>query len=203
MGKPFIPFGCMPGAWGLRGKTREIAKAEYELKGYELRTTIANLTLTGKELNNTLNKLSREYDKITLGDFQIADANINLTGKKLSLRLLELELLSHKKTEREYDKERATINEEPWVHIGEIGYEKDKPAEGSFDLDWNDFFIADLKEAGYKGIADEDIVDLWLNELCKNVAMETYSGTGDFDDDVEEASHIKKQKIDDNKWEAS
>ena len=31
-----LKFGMMPGHWGLKGKTREIAKAEYELEGFEL-----------------------------------------------------------------------------------------------------------------------------------------------------------------------
>ena len=33
---PKLPFGTLPGHWGLKGKTREIAKAEYELEGYAL-----------------------------------------------------------------------------------------------------------------------------------------------------------------------
>ena len=38
-----LPFGTLPGHWGLKGKTREIAKAEYELEGYELKKRLLEI----------------------------------------------------------------------------------------------------------------------------------------------------------------
>lgn len=34
--KRLLPFGWLPGHWGLSGSMRELAKAEYELEGEEL-----------------------------------------------------------------------------------------------------------------------------------------------------------------------
>ena len=31
-----IPFSWLPASWGLKGKSRELAEAEYYLTGYEL-----------------------------------------------------------------------------------------------------------------------------------------------------------------------
>jgi hypothetical protein len=38
-----LPFGWMPGHWGLKGKTRLRAQAEYELSGMELDLRLAEI----------------------------------------------------------------------------------------------------------------------------------------------------------------
>ena len=45
MSKPVIPFGWLPGHWGLKGKTKERARAEYELEGYDLEIALAVIAL--------------------------------------------------------------------------------------------------------------------------------------------------------------
>jgi hypothetical protein len=51
---------------------------------------------------------------------------------------------------------------------------KDNLKNGFFEIDWNDEFVVQLKQAGYgfDGDPDEEIVDRWFRELCKNVASE-------------------------------
>ena len=71
-------------------------------------------------------------------------------------------------------KEAATVKGEPWVEV--IGMELD-PADfgnGSFELDWNDIFVAKLVRAGFQGKTDQDIVDNWFRSVCRNVVLETY-----------------------------
>jgi hypothetical protein len=46
--------------------------------------------------------------------------------------------------------------------------------QGAFDLDWNDKFVANLVRAGYQGKTDADIVDLWFQNVCRHVVMETW-----------------------------
>ena len=46
--------------------------------------------------------------------------------------------------------------------------------EGAFELDWNDIFIARLIKAGYQGKEDQDLVDQWFQNVCRNVVLETY-----------------------------
>ena len=71
-------------------------------------------------------------------------------------------------------KERATAKGEPWVAVLETHINKDNLKNGFFEIDWNDEFVLQLKQAGYgfDGDPPEEIVDRWFRELCKNVASE-------------------------------
>ena len=44
---------------------------------------------------------------------------------------------------------------------------------GFFELDWNEYFVLQLRSAGYKGNSDEEIVDQWFSELCQNLGSES------------------------------
>ena len=69
-------------------------------------------------------------------------------------------------------KEIATANKEPWVAVLDTHVNKDNIRNGFFELDWNDYFVLQLKSAGYTGDTDEAIVDQWFSELCRNVGAE-------------------------------
>ena len=55
-----------------------------------------------------------------------------------------------------------------------IDIDKDNPGAGSFELDWNDKFVANLIRAGYQCKTDQDIVDNWFRSICQNVVLENY-----------------------------
>lgn len=69
-------------------------------------------------------------------------------------------------------KEIATENKEPWVAVLDTHVNKDNIRNGFFELDWNEFFIVQLRGAGYVGETDEEIVDQWFTELCRNLGSE-------------------------------
>ena len=74
-------------------------------------------------------------------------------------------------------KQIATEKGEPWVEIKSIDFNFNDPGQGSFALDWNDKFVANLVRAGYQmrpDDSDADIVDRWFTEVCRNVVLETY-----------------------------
>ena len=71
-------------------------------------------------------------------------------------------------------KEQATKNGEPWVSILDMDVDMQNISNGSFELDWNDYFIARLVKSGYVGKTDADMVDQWFQNICRNVVMETY-----------------------------
>ena len=71
-------------------------------------------------------------------------------------------------------KDLATEAGEPWVEVLGIDIDKDNPGAGSFELDWNDKFVANLVRAGYQGKTDQDIVDNWFRSVCQNVVLENY-----------------------------
>jgi len=69
-------------------------------------------------------------------------------------------------------KEQATKNREPWINATQINVNKNDPRNGFFELDWNEYFVVQLREAGYQGQSDEEVVDAWFRELCNTVARE-------------------------------
>ena len=74
-------------------------------------------------------------------------------------------------------KERATESREPWVSIISLDVDPENLHQGSFELDWNEFFIARLVKAGYmmnKDDTDANIVDRWFQNVCRHVVMETW-----------------------------
>lgn len=68
-------------------------------------------------------------------------------------------------------KERATERGEPWVDVLETHVNKDNIRNGFFELDWNDQFVVQLKQAGYgyDGDPEEEIVDRWFRDLAANM----------------------------------
>jgi hypothetical protein len=53
----------------------------------------------------------------------------------------------------------------------------DQVSDGSFELDWNDIFVARLARAGYQmkpNDTDAEIVERWFQNICRNVALETW-----------------------------
>ena len=69
-------------------------------------------------------------------------------------------------------KDLATQNKEPWVCVLNTHVNKDNIRNGFFELDWNEYFVLQLRSAGYRGESDEEIVNQWFTELCRNVATE-------------------------------
>jgi len=81
-------------------------------------------------------------------------------------------------------KERATAKGEPWVAVLDTHVNKDNIRADLFELDWNNEFIVQLKQAGYgfDGDPDEEIVDRWFRDLAANMlaeeGMDTTRGAG-------------------------
>jgi hypothetical protein len=70
-------------------------------------------------------------------------------------------------------KEIATEKKEPWVAVLDTHVNKDNIRNGFFELDWNEYFVLQLKEAGYKGETEEAVVDKWFQDLCRGVGSES------------------------------
>jgi hypothetical protein len=70
-------------------------------------------------------------------------------------------------------KELATEKKEPWVAVLDTHVNKDNIRNGFFELDWNEYFVLQLKESGYQGDTEEAVVDQWFQELCRGVGSDT------------------------------
>ena len=71
-------------------------------------------------------------------------------------------------------KEKATKKGEPWFTIVDVEINSENPLNGAFELDWNEPFVKMLRSHGLVGETDEEIVDQWFQDLCRQIAMETY-----------------------------
>ena len=69
-------------------------------------------------------------------------------------------------------KTAATANKEPWVAVLQTHVNPESPRNGFFELDWNEYFVLMLRNNGYTGITDEEIVDQWFSDLCREVGSE-------------------------------
>ena len=70
------------------------------------------------------------------------------------------------------DKKIADINEKPFVTVLKTHFDPSNPKQGYFELDWNKHFVTNLKEHGFSGNSDEEIVDHWFSVLCNTIATE-------------------------------
>ena len=74
-------------------------------------------------------------------------------------------------------KELATAQGEPYVTIVSMDIDPANLHQGSFELDWNEIFVARLVKAGYMikpTDTDAEIVDRWFQNVCRRVVMETW-----------------------------
>jgi hypothetical protein len=81
-------------------------------------------------------------------------------------------IAEEKRIARLTPKELATEKKEPWVAVLDTHVNKDNIRNGFFELDWNEYFVLQLRASGYNGETDEAIVDQWFSELCRNVGAQ-------------------------------
>ncbi len=74
-------------------------------------------------------------------------------------------------------KQIADEKGESYINILSMELDPGNLNYGSFELDWNEKFIADLVRHGYMmnpNDTDADIVDRWFTTVCRNIVLETY-----------------------------
>ena len=107
------------------------------------------------------------------------------TSEQKRLRLLE------------EDKKAATNAKKPWVAVLNTHVNHHDIKNGFFELDWNNEFIEQLLDAGYKGVTTDQIVDAWFKTIARNILEE--QGL----DPNRDSGYIKINKRDDGKSEVS
>ncbi len=199
---PKIPFHLMPGSWGLKGKTRDIAQAEYELEGYALEKRLLEIKeddLDEKDYKQKLLDLDLKHGKLSRDEYNRSLVGLIEDEKQRELATAELDFKAGKMTEMAYSKKIATFKGEPWVTVINMDFSKGNSLEGSFELDWNQPFVDKLTAEGYTGPTPDNIVNQWFMEVCRNVALEEFDGTGDFTADSEANLETVKRWSNDSK----
>lgn len=154
-----IPFAWHPSSWGLSGKIKAQAQAHYYY--------------TGDDLKQELERVEADY---------LPDDSPVKKQKQLDQQLAAGEI-----DHLEHEKQTHTLNNKPWVSVKSIDVNPDSPQHGAIELDWNSEFVEYLEQQGFGPAPDEsEVVDQWLTELCRNIALEKYDGVGDFSEQLEE-----------------
>ena len=100
-------------------------------------------------------------------------------AEKAAVESEKMELLK-KKDPKAY----ATKKKQPWVSVLDVKVNQENVRNGFFEMDWNEYFIKDLKKAGYgeNGDLDEQIVDLWFRDIVYGMleeeGLDTERGAG-------------------------
>ena len=97
---------------------------------------------------------------------------------------------------KESGKPKTKKGPEPWVKVLNMDVNPDNPKNGFFELDWNKEFVNMLKQNGYKGDSEEQIIDQWFQTLCRTIGNE--QGV-----DVPGAGYVQINRRDDGKTEVS
>ena len=74
---------------------------------------------------------------------------------------------SDKLLKKKDPKAYATKKKQSWVNVLDMKVNKDNIRNGFFELDWNEYFITELRQNGYGEEADpeEEIVDRWFKDI--------------------------------------
>lgn len=165
----------MPGHWGLKGKTRLRAQAEYELSGMELDMRLAEIDHDDDPTKLELARLDikLKHKQIDLYEYDVQYNTIKLKDDPLIAEvLLDLELKHHRCNQSEHDRKLADLRSEPWVSMPDIKWDPNDPSRSYFELDYNDHFVNFLIANKYMGATSDEIVEKWLTEVCRSVASE-------------------------------
>ena len=77
-----------------------------------------------------------------------------------------------KKTKNTKAKTKGKKSEDPMVKVIKLHVQPENPRNGFFELDWNDEFVNMLRQSGYQGESQEEVVDRWFQTLCRTIGNE-------------------------------
>lgn len=193
-----IPFGWLPGHWGLRGKIREEAKIFYEIddpkeRDYallELKYRDNDDPEKEKKKKIEILNLQKKYGDIDDFEYEIKLAEINnLDPEKMEEEKNEILFKYKKIDELEYERNKANIRKEPWIKIiSEFITEINGKPKLGFKFEWNEYFIKYLEENGYSGFSEEAIVDKWFTDIVKSNIF------SEFEEDVIQEYEMRKKR---------
>lgn len=156
-----------------------------------------------KEFREELLKVKVNHGEISEYEFQLETLKLehkNHNHADFIIAKAEIDLEHEQITKTEYEKTIATAKEEPWVTVIDAGIDYNQDgSQMNFELDWNKFFIDDLRKHGWTGLTDSDVVDQWFTHVC----MDMMDPFGDYVEEETPTSMTRKTNSDGNKTEYS
>lgn len=193
-----LPFGVLPGHWGLKGKTRLRAKAEYELSGKELEYKLAEIDFDGdgKAIQIAKLKIDLKHNDITKKEYEIRICEVEHDDdlKAIQIAKLKISLKYNDITKKEYDHTIAELefegDEESIIEAklksdlkrGDISkFEFDKGMATLKNQPWfeivNGKIVKDPKTNKNKMVLQLDWNELWIKERKE----EGWTGVHDYE----------------------
>jgi hypothetical protein len=158
----------------LEARVLEIGYQNGLTSEYDYQTRTANLSLDGSELHKRLADIDKQFGKIDEYEWMKQHIAADLTGEDQEIEIVKLDIEFKKIDKREGEKKIANILKEPWVSIVEEGLD---PAAGPsgffFVFDWNEHWIELLKKHGYEGDTDDEMMERWFTDVCRNEVMQS------------------------------
>jgi len=193
-----IPFEWLPSSWGLKGKSRRMAAAEYYLTGYELDVELARIEHGDDTADFTRAVIDIDLRYGRISEYERDTKMAERFGDQATPGLAQLEVeLKHKRIgQQEYERKRADLLNEPYMAMPKISWDPGDPSKTFFELDYNDAFVQSLRTNGYVG-SDEDCINRWLNDVCNSVLNEMAPSDPEF------VSAVRKVRREDGKTEHS
>lgn len=107
----------------------------------------------------------------------------------------------HSKPKRKRKPKPKKEKIEPKVDILKFEFDPQNPKLGSIELDWNSEFIDLLRKHGYKGSSEEEIIDQWLNDVCRTIADNQFQGANLTPKSAIDANLVTRKNLGDGKTE--
>ena len=171
-----IPFHLLPASWGLKGRSRQIAEAEYLYEGHELDVALAKINNDDPtDLERALVDVDLKHGRIDQYEADRRKTRLALPEdsdeRTIELAILDVDLKHGKITEQEHERKRADLTDEPYMAMPKISWDPADPSKTYFELDYNDVFVRYLEANGYAG-TEEEIINRWLNDVCSSILDE-------------------------------
>jgi len=203
--KRYIPFWLTPKSWFSSGYTKDLARIDHEYvkDSYEWMVNKAKVFYSHDKirLNEALLGIDLDFEKITQYEYDIAMLDFkydkDIDSYVYDKALIEIDFKHGEIDHKEREKRLATLDEIPWGEVNLIS-DPDNPDFGTFVPDYNEYYVEWLREHGYSGERDEDVIDDYVNHICKFVAIENFDGVGDFSEIISESevqanAHAKRR----------
>jgi hypothetical protein len=97
----------------------------------------------------------------------------------------------------------APAKEEPRVDVLKFEFDPADPKLGSIELDWNKEFVELLSKHGYFGNSEEEIVDKWLNDVCRTIITNQFPGVSAAVNALAGAKAVNRRDLGSGKTEVS
>lgn len=115
--RKLIPFNWLPGSWGLKGKTYEKARAEYELTGDDLVIRIAEIEHGANSKQAESARIEAKFNKKEIDEYtkevELSKIEFGNDAEKLAYQLAIIDFEHNKITEYDMLKKHAEMLPEP------------------------------------------------------------------------------------------